>query len=173
MIGTVQSKIKQQRLTNRQPRAQTHTVGKLIYKHLVDGCEIVVKPAQIKDGIIRDGVQFAEVFLAESDRPLTSIFNSHRQTMGSADHEPRSIHEAGTVFKKRTGTKAVCLSGFPSYVTHQFPGQFFQGDGKRNGFDGKNRKVNTAAVAGTPFITGYLPGIPFLNPAADSINLIN
>jgi hypothetical protein len=33
--------------------------------------------------------------------------------------------------------------------------------------------MNTAAVAGTPFFAGNLPGIPFLNPATGSINLIN
>jgi len=65
------------------------------------------------------------------------------------------------------------MSGFLSYVVHHFPGQFFQGDGKRNGFDWKNRKMNTAAVAGTSFFTGNLPGIPFLNPATDIINLID
>jgi hypothetical protein len=33
--------------------------------------------------------------------------------------------------------------------------------------------MNTAAIAGTPFFTGNLPDIPFLNPAAVRINLIN
>jgi hypothetical protein len=93
--------------------------------------------------------------------------------MGSADHEPRRIHEASTFFKKRTGTKAVCQSGFLSYVMHHFPGHFFQGHGKRNSFDWKNRKMNTAAIAGTSFFAGNLPGIPFLNPATGSINPIN
>jgi hypothetical protein len=58
-------------------------------------------------------------------------------------------------------------------VTHHFLRHFFQGDGKRNGFDWKNRKMNTAAVAGTPFFTSNLLGIPFLNPATDIINLVN
>ena len=93
--------------------------------------------------------------------------------MGSADNKPRSIHEAGAFFKKRAGTKAICVSGFLSYVTRHFPGQFFQGDGKRNSFDGKYRKMNTTAIAGTSLITGNVLGIPFLNPAADSFNLIN
>jgi hypothetical protein len=65
------------------------------------------------------------------------------------------------------------MSGFLSDVTHHFPGQFFQGDGKRNGFDWKNRKMNTTAVAGTSFFTGNLLSIPFLNPVTDIINLSN
>ena len=93
--------------------------------------------------------------------------------MGSADNEPRSIHEAGAFFEKRAGTKAIGISGFLPYVTHHFPGQFFQGGRKRNSFDGKNRKMNTAAIAGASLITGNVLSIPFLNPAADIFNLIN
>ena len=79
-------KIKQQRLTNTISGAQINTVGKFIYKQLVDGRQIVVQAVQINDGIIWDGIHCAEVFLADSDEPVASIVGAHRQAVCSADH---------------------------------------------------------------------------------------
>jgi hypothetical protein len=65
------------------------------------------------------------------------------------------------------------VPGFLSNVAHHFPRKIFQGDGKRNSFDRKNRKMYAAAVTGTSLFTGNLLGIRFLNPATNIFDLIN
>lgn len=144
--------------------------GKLTDKHLVDRCKSAVEVIQIDNGILRDGTKIAEIFLAEPDGAMASVFGKHRQAMGSANNEPRGVHEARTFFKQGTGAISICVCGLVLYVTHHLPGKFFQGAGQPNGFDGKNRKMNSAAVAGASFSTGNLISVPILNSTTGFIN---
>jgi hypothetical protein len=139
----------------------------------VDCHERVIQRSQFNDGISGDVRQLLKIFQAKTDRTPAAVFCKNRQTVGPADNGAGSVHAAGTFFKQRTGTEAVRLPGFLPDVTHHFGREFLQCGGKRYGLDRKNRNVDPAAIAGTPFCAGNMLWVPLPDVVTDPVNFDN
>jgi hypothetical protein len=63
------------------------------------------------------------------------------------------------------------MPGFVQNVVPHFRRQLLQCQGQRYGFNGVNRKVNPAAVAGAPFGTGNLVPVPADDPLTAPVHL--
>ena len=102
---------------------------------------------------------------------MAPVFGAHGQAMGPADNGAGIVHEAGAVFQKGKGAEGIGMPGFVPDAAPQVRCPLLQGQGQGHGFDGIDRKVNPAAVAGAAFGTGNVVLVPLNNPVAAFIHI--
>ena len=109
--------------------------------------------------------------MAKADGAVAPVFSAHRQAVGPADDGTGSVQLAGAVCQQRTGSESVGVPGLLSYTAPHFRRFCLQRPGQGNGFNGINRKMDSAAVAGTPLGTGNLLWVPADDPPAAPIHI--
>ena len=150
--------------------ARRQPVGGLTAKLAVDGGKRVVQLRQFNDVFFRDGEPALEIFSAKTDGAVAPVFGEHGQAMGPADHSPGSIHATGAVFQQGAGTERIGMAGPMLNTAPHLRGLPLQRQSQRHGFNGIDRNMNPAAIAGTPFGAGYLRLMPADDPAAVPIH---
>ena len=93
--------------------------------------------------------------------------------MGSTNNGARIVKKASAVLEQRTGPQGSRTSCFALNMAYQIRGQAFQCTGKDERFNGKDRNMTLAAVAGTTFFAGNILTICSPNFKTAPIDLSN
>ena len=145
-------------------------MGGLTAKLAVDCGERVVQLRQVDDVLFGDGEPALEIFFAKADRAVAPVLGKHGQAMGPADDGPGSVHAAGAVFQQGARTERIGMAGSVLNPAPHLRRQFLQRQSQRHGFNGIDRNMNPAAIAGTPLGAGNLILMPADDPAAVPIH---
>ena len=162
----MESQIHQEGLGNGETAARRQPVGSFPDKPAVDGGNGAVQLCQVNDIFFGDGGQVPEIFFAKPDSAVAVVLGEHRQAVGPAHDGAGSVHAAGTVFQQGAWTEGIGMAGFALNTAPHFRRQLFKRQRQRHGFNGIDRNMNPAAIAGTPFGTRNLIFMPADDPAA-------
>ena len=170
-IADKKLQIHQQGLRDGETVARRQPVGSFADKSAVDCGKRVVQLGQVNDVFFGNGGQAPEIFFAKADRAVASVFGEHGQSVGPADDGARCVHATGAVFQQGARTEGIGMAGFVLNTVPQLRRQRLQRQGQRRGFNGIDRNMNPATIAGTPFGTGNLIFMPADDPAAAPIHI--
>ena len=124
----------------------------------------------VNDVLFGDGGKVLEVFFTKADCAAASVFGEHGQAVAAANDGAGVVDEAGAPFQQGTGAKGIGMPGIVLNTTPHFRSQLLQRSGQRYGFNGIDRNMNPATVAGAPLGTGNVVFVPIQDPAAAPIH---